>query len=72
MQELKPCPFCGGEAKLIRKEIKGTEHCFIQCMECGGASGMFTVKAGLISPRAKVSDSYFSQVREAWNRRTDP
>lgn len=37
MDELKKCPFCGGEAEIV--DIKGREsalHVFdIYCMECG-------------------------------------
>lgn len=30
MAELKPCPFCGGEAM-----FEGTDGTWIVCMECG-------------------------------------
>lgn len=35
MIELKPCPFCGGEAKL--EDLGGTEKCgryFVKCTKC--------------------------------------
>lgn len=37
MNELKPCPFCGGEAKLLRGEIPPTRAIahFIKCQKCG-------------------------------------
>ena len=35
--ELKPCPFCGGEAYL--SEQYGT--CFVRCKECGAMGGAF-------------------------------
>ena len=37
--ELKPCPFCGGEAKMIK--IGGATY-FIQCNECHSTSGAFS------------------------------
>ncbi len=58
--ELKPCPFCGGEAEMAQLEIQGQ---FMNrkikrpvCTKCGAT--MFC----WISTRRSV---------EAWNRRTD-
>lgn len=35
MTELKPCPFCGGEAKLIEEWDKGQTFYRPWCNECG-------------------------------------
>lgn len=38
MTELKPCPFCGGNATLVEYWFKGTanvKHYFVQCKKCG-------------------------------------
>lgn len=70
MDELKPCPFCGGEVYLVFFDTdenveKAFEECdedegavfpYISCNECDGNF----VFAGL---------SYSRQVIEAWNRR---
>ena len=38
MSELKPCPFCGGEAKVVEYWLKGIankKHYWIECKACG-------------------------------------
>lgn len=56
MAELKPCPFCGGEAEeeIIPVEDYKTEVCIIQC-KCGCC----------------VSKIGKNETEEAWNRRGD-
>ena len=34
MAELKPCPFCGGEAH-IEHEYAGVGHSYVCCKKCG-------------------------------------
>jgi len=48
---LKPCPFCGGQA-VARWE----EERFVECRECGAASGFYK----------RMDEAIF-----AWNRRPD-
>ena len=31
---IKPCPFCGGKARVIRHMMIGTETFSVQCREC--------------------------------------
>jgi len=55
MTELKPCPFCGGEADFISNEYRlpfATHRIF--CKECGVATVWYRTKNG---------------VAEDWNRR---
>lgn len=61
MAELKPCPFCGGEANLVKRKFKtgfypsgGTYyvHCKVRCITT--------------QPRRKAED-----VIELWNRRVE-
>lgn len=53
MNELKPCPFCGGEAFLEEEKIcDEMSFWFVICMKCGGS---------------KFSDKNLAV--KAWNRR---
>ena len=59
--ELKPCPFCGGEAG-----IYANEGVVVICKKCGAMSKRFTdvyLKGGL------TCNAVDSAV-ESWNRRT--
>lgn len=38
---LKPCPFCGGEAKKVAKEINGVGYLMVTCSRCGAGSPVF-------------------------------
>ena len=55
MTELKPCPFCGGEARLIEAECGTTIHA-VECVLCQAKIGWFDEKERAI---------------EAWNNRSN-
>ncbi len=56
MAELKPCPFCGGEAKIFthRNERERTNPTVVKCQVCG--------------VKTAIHDRYGLAI-EAWNRR---
>ena len=62
MQELKPCPFCGGEAVLSSGKFDGKETSYVMCKRCSSQGEFF-----IVSPK------YASDVRaiDAWNRREE-
>ena len=67
--ELKPCPFCGGEAEInIRKQCYGHgeyhDEYFVKCKSCGARSG-FEVVYYLSSKECEEA------VTKKWNRRGD-
>ena len=67
MMELRPCPFCGGEAKLKKGfpgRQNGRKQALVQCRACGCRTPMFYQYE-----YESVSDVYAHAV-EAWNRRT--
>lgn len=39
MGELKPCPFCGGEAKTSNERFERTLLSWVYCTSCGSAGG---------------------------------
>lgn len=60
--ELKPCPFCGGEARL-RKLGKNYA---VRCRQCGATGATFRPM-----PWHKVVFIAQGEARTAWNRRTN-
>ena len=65
MQELKPCPFCGGEARgIVAKQEDGKESYSVTCMKCNTA---------IFRPKILEWDSFQSleEAIGAWNRRVE-
>lgn len=59
---LKPCPFCGGEAKKQAKEVNGLRAIYVVCEKCGASSGIYKTH----NPRVKDEEN---PAIKAWNRR---
>jgi len=57
MNELKPCPFCGAEAKLVEATWRTITAFWIRCQDCGMNS----------NERRHCAD-----VVAFWNRRVNP
>ena len=56
-EKLKPCPFCGGEAKLIDPYVSTNRWAyFIECQNCKATKGYYQNKKVAIN---------------AWNTRVD-
>ena len=56
MAELKPCPFCGGEAILETLEGNSPEAYYVYCPKCNFESGLYSEPDFIV---------------EKWNRRAD-
>lgn len=79
MNNLKPCPFCGGEAgaSIISMGGSGTEgniHFKIQCKDCGATATSTTyVAMGKLGNGLEVefSGTAMEKATEDWNRRAE-
>ena len=63
MDKLKPCPFCGGKAKLVNEEQGITVSyivSYILCTECKASSPVFRICTEYSSDKKAI---------EAWNSR---
>ena len=63
MAELKPCPFCGGEAD-YRTENFGA-RVWVQCLECGVSTSRYDTNLIVAGKGGK------EWAKEAWNRRAE-
>lgn len=64
MDEVKPCPFCGGKALADCNYGKHGFFVFVSCQVCGARSKCFA--ASNLKP-----NEFWEQAIKAWNRRTD-
>ena len=70
--ELKPCPFCGGDAMTCFDDERMIFRHSVECIVCGGRSGWYSTKevaATAWNARAAVTDEQFSLAvhdGEAW------
>ena len=61
-EELKPCPFCGGKARMHVAFASGGDHSvgvYVECPECRSQSG------------TKWDDGAQEKAAEGWNRRAE-
>ena len=67
--ELKPCPFCGGQAKIIEHEglvDNITDGYQVQCMTCFSSNSGASCKAGFSKDKARY------EAVKLWNNRANP
>lgn len=60
--ELKPCPFCGGEADYQNNK---SDYWWIQCLECGCTTSKYATDLFFGGKYGK------DWAKEAWNRRAN-
>lgn len=73
MNELKPCPFCGGKPYLETHhrafiKAKTTRVAFVRCRECEARTQRFELTD---FGRTSHSEEANKKAIEAWNRRAD-
>jgi Lar family restriction alleviation protein len=67
---LKPCPYCGGEAKIVR-DYERDSHCsipiyFIKCSSCGSNSAPYKTERRLLGDVQTMEELIYR-----WNRRAN-
>lgn len=75
--QLKPCPFCGGHAEMVRKQIYLDHGYRVDCTQCGARGTVVLVNHpkftyyGLDESTRYTEQQAKEKVIEAWNRRAD-
>ena len=59
MNELKPCPFCGGEATLLHGQTEN-QYSYVRCGKCFSKTAEYYIA---------TTHSCDDKAIEAWNRR---
>ena len=62
MNELKPCPFCGGEAEIESLKLGGWQEVIVSCPDCNIRTHEFTTDKDI---------DLKAEMIERWNRRVD-
>ena len=64
MPDLKPCPFCGGKARIrtwVTSRVPNVSKAIVICQECSASTDLFYEKVG--------DAEFVFEAIEAWNRR---
>lgn len=78
VDELKPCPFCGGEAKLVEVSMDYDDvppitilnEYTVECCECGASLKIFNDEIVRDIEGLHINHDGVKEAIEAWNRRT--
>ena len=62
MEELKKCPFCGGEAEIRFSNIF-KPYCAIRCKKCGASTLEYSTRG--------CYENVILQAIQAWNKRVE-
>lgn len=63
---LKPCPFCGGDAKFRRRKVGAYLEHYVKCRTCNCRTGVVAI--GVMSSNDRVEEAEREAIR-AWQRR---
>ncbi len=70
MNELKPCPFCGGKAEIISNTQDGHVYMWVQCTFCNASSAIVSYKEEEFPIRLSLGKSAFTEsLYNNWNSR---
>lgn len=69
-EEIKNCPFCGGEGKvMVKVENKSTLYAWCQCTSCGATTDGYCLPLNEEGYSLDNIKEWMSCVIETWNRR---
>jgi Lar family restriction alleviation protein len=79
MNELKPCPFCGGRAFVVIDRGQKYKAIFVECEDCGARVPVCERKwlsywkpsRFYESPVERAMDHYGKAINDAWNVRAE-
>lgn len=74
MEDLKRCPFCGGDADYVQREVRktGLPFVFVQCVECNAQTkAFFTDNINGDYGNQELADILKRRAANSWNRRSD-
>lgn len=67
---IKPCPFCGGEGRLVKEYESGHGYCIdehvVRCRECGAYGGRTSTYGN-----DKPAEELKKEAIDMWNTRKD-
>lgn len=68
---IKPCPFCGGNATVISKLMKGKVYMWVSCANCGAGSAIASYPETAVPKRLTDSqkEMFEKPLLDMWNRR---
>lgn len=73
MSNIKSCPFCDGEAKIVQRDLVGHNRVHIECCECHCMTPVMTegsTQSFMGIPSRYIStDECIEKVTEIWNTR---
>jgi Lar family restriction alleviation protein len=73
--ELKPCPFCGGEAEVINTMFYKDKGRRVKCKKCFAVCTFFLIDHPRLTPNGLDESTRYTEEQatqkavEAWNRR---
>lgn len=64
MSELKPCPFCGGEANTV---LRNADDWHVECHDCASKSGTYGFKEYAIEAwNTRAERTCYSERSDSW------
>ncbi|MCH5204294.1 MAG: Lar family restriction alleviation protein [Oscillospiraceae bacterium] len=70
-KDLRPCPFCGGSAKITRGVTLYVDMYAVTCSQCYGGSMRFATGYHCITKKVVTAEEAIQKAIGRWNRRIE-